>query len=208
MMSKLTLLVEGGPAKALYFVQNGVFPAVLGFKIEDFIPKIKFLTKEDDILVVINGLTDFRPSEVYALIMQFERQVDYLLEKGVPEEELPQLTIASNVNLGTMRQEYFLYKGDLFYGEVKRVEYGRMSDVVTGEEASAKRKRVKQNEESKENFSLNGLMLRYAKYNQDAVNVSILGNPVVTERPKQESREYLASVALEKRVVQVNRFPK
>lgn len=206
-MSKLTIITEGGLSKAGYFVNNGVFPHVWGFSVESFIPRIKYLTEEDDILVVVNGFTDFKPSEIYSLFMMLERQYDYWDESGM--EGRPNIVVVSNIKLGAVNFPYYYYKGDLFYGQVWSVSGGRLTEVQVDVDSSGKRKRAKQNNASADSFSLNGLMAGYKKYNQAAINATTLGDPFSgTESPKEDNREYADAMALSDAIIRVDRFKK
>ena len=50
-----------------YFHHNGVFPAAAILSPMKFKQVAPYLTKDDEILIVIKGLTDFKLSEVYQL---------------------------------------------------------------------------------------------------------------------------------------------
>ncbi len=107
----LIVICDGDFTTLEYLHKNGVFPekAVLSEeKLSDITP---YLTKDDEILFVSNGLTSFTLSSVYSMVNILELHRPKV--KGV--------TIMSNIPLGVVGFDYYLYSGDLFYGSVQQI---------------------------------------------------------------------------------------
>lgn len=111
----LTLVCEGQVHTVEYMHKNRVYPKTVVFDCSKFKEIAPYLGKSDDILAVINSATDFSLSMIYAL----------LRDLGNIESKVASITILSNIDLGKILTPYYLYKGDLFYGDVSEIVKGK-----------------------------------------------------------------------------------
>lgn len=170
-MSRLVLITEGSVHAVQYFHNNGVFPSVILLDTLKFTRALPYMSKDDDILLVIQGLTDFTLAEVYALFKEFENN----------KETVRNITIMSNVHLGVIPYTYYLYEGDLFYGKVKRIERGKtyemeeeQLDIEDVEKGKGKKKKSKENVVVPvEAMKNNAVMGAFKKYNSKKVKFLI-----------------------------------
>lgn len=173
-MSRLVLIAEGSVHTVQYFHNNGVFPSVVVLDTQKFTRALPYMSKEDDILLVIHGLTDFTLAEVYALLKEFENNKD----------SVGKITIMSNVYLGVIPYTYYLYTGDLFYGSVKRVEHGKVYNVEEEEldiDVGDKRKNKKHRDKSEipmDERKNNSVIEPFKKYNCKKVKFLIYDKDV------------------------------
>lgn len=181
-MGELVLITEGGGHMVDYMIANGVYPHRVVLAPDKFREIAPYLKSEDEVLVVIKGLTDFTLMEIYALLNDLESFRD----------KLARITVMSNMDLGKISTPYYLYKGDLFYGTVKEVKNGRvLGEVVrlSDEEgtvlyskddkvkADSKRLKTKDmKEKSSDNMSINAVMQRYLLYKRHDKEVKVYGN--------------------------------
>lgn len=111
----LTIITEGGRQMIAYLLSNNVKADTFileTVKFQEFLP---YTTKDDKILLIVKGLTDFTMVEIYNI-------VNKILEV---EEAKKNLVIMSNIDLGKIQVPYYLYSGDLFYGDVELVDSGK-----------------------------------------------------------------------------------
>lgn len=191
-MERLVLICEGGAHTVEYFHNNKVFPGAVVFDALKFREMAPYLGKEDEILVVIKGLTDFTLAEVYSLLDDI----------ATNKEKVKDITILSNINLGKVQFNYFLYVGDLFYGALKEVLDGKVHDFSTDEEAQkGKRKKGKDKlEKPKDALAENTVMGRYKKYSRNEVRFQIYGR-----KPKEFDPTFELDAVTDK-VVKVDLF--
>jgi hypothetical protein len=185
-MERLILICEGGAHTVEYFHKNGVFPGAVVLVATKFREMVPYLTKDDEVLVVIKGLTDFSMAEIYALLNDIEESRDKL--KGI--------TVMSNINLGKISSPYYLYSGDLFYGTVKEVKNGRHSDVsIAVDPTTLTEKKVKPSKKDKvaelkaktpEIRSINAVISGYKKYDKRDVKFTIYGSNAKEVEPTHE----------------------
>lgn len=117
----LTIITEGGRHMIAYLLANNVKADTFileTVKFQEFLP---YTTKDDKILLIIKGLTDFTMVEIYNI-------VNKILEV---EEAKKNLVIMSNIDLGKIQVPYYLYSGDLFYGNVELVDGGKKYKLDT-----------------------------------------------------------------------------
>lgn len=196
---RLVLICEGGAHTVEYFHKNGVFPGAVVFEATKFREMAPYLTKNDDILVVIKGLTDFSMVEIYALLNDIDNVKD----------KLHAVTVMSNINLGKIPTPYYLYSGDLFYGSVKLVEKGKVSGIekVDGEtgksakksKSSKKEKSSELHQKSRENTVINAVIEPYKLYNNRGVKFTIYGSdakPVQVNKALDDLTSKLVNVDL------------
>lgn len=168
-MSRLVLITEGSVHTVQYFHNNGVYPSVIILDTLKFTRALPYMSKDDDILLVIQGLTDFTLAEIYALLREFDNN----------KETVKNITIMSNVYLGVIPYTYYLYEGDLFYGKIKKVENGKIKAIEEVEDTvlvdgKKKNKRDKKELEIKaENLKNNSVISAFKKYNYKKVKFII-----------------------------------
>ena len=158
-MGRLILICEGDAHTVEYFHNNGVYPGAVVFTATRFREMSPYLTKDDEVLVVLKGLTDFTMAEVYALIGDLEEK----------RHDLKSATVMSNLNLGKIDAEYYKYTGDLFYGGVVRHSEGKVYDVTT-EKLIKKGKLAKTSESMVNKKVINSVMSRYGVYDKRSIS--------------------------------------
>lgn len=199
--TRLVLICEGGAHTVEYFHRNKVYPAVIVMETSKFREMSPYLTKNDEILVVIKGLTDFTMAGIYSLLNDLEEARDRLHD----------VTIMSNVDLGKISTPYYLYSGDLFYGTVKKVMNGKIYEIDGNAESSSTpskglklKKKEKASEHKKKEVntpSINVVISRYKKYNKRDIKFTIYGTNEKEVQSMYEEDE------IAKKVVNVNLFP-
>lgn len=192
MEDRLILICEGGAHMVEYFIKNGVYPAAVVFNAKRYSDMVPYLTERDEVLLVINGLTDFTLRDIYSMLN------DMLLTG----RKLKSVTVMSNIHLGSIPTFYYLYSGDLFYGDVKRVENNKVMDLkpedyeLAGIDHNEKMLKSKKNAKSSgtdgQKNSINAVMSRYKKYNQK-VRIQIYGSAVKEVTPPDYEEESLLS---------------
>ena len=118
-MDRLIVICEGGVHTVEYLQRNGVFPAAMVLEPKKFQDMSPYLTIDDDILLIISGLTDFTMSDIYNLLSQFKEY----------ENRFKRVTILTNIPLGVIPYDYYLYSGDLFYGSVIKVSNNKKYEL-------------------------------------------------------------------------------
>lgn len=186
---RLVVICEGGAHTIEYLHKNKVFPGAVIFSATKFREIAPYLTKNDDLLVVVKGLTDFSMVDIYALFNDIE-EMDM-------KSKLFDITIMSNINLGFVTLPYFLYTGDLFYGEVKRVEKGKVydildqdGDIVQKEKKSLFGKKKKASELDKKLLEMkviNTVVSRYKVYSKRDIKFTIYGSDKKIAEPMYET---------------------
>jgi hypothetical protein len=188
-MSRLILICEGNAHTVEYFHKNNVYPGAVVFDSAKFREMSPYLEGEDEILLLIKGLTDFTVAGIYALINDLEDH----------RHKLKDVNILSNIDLGNIDTPYYLYTGDLFYGSVREVIKGKISDKLLTEEESEELKSAKKRKNGKsselrdnpsEKYSINTVMAGYKKYDKRDVKFTIYGSPIkeVEQDTKLESQ--------------------
>lgn len=176
---RLILICEGGAHTVEYFHRNKVYPGAVVLTTTKFKEMMPYLSKNDAVLVVIKGLTDFSMAEVYALFDDLD----------TAKTKLHSITVMTNIELGHVSMPYYLYEGDLFYGRVYEVVKGKKTEILTEQEqldSKKKGKKVKKsttkgkNTTSKENstqpYANNAVISRYKEYNKRDIKLTIYGN--------------------------------
>lgn len=164
--TRLILICEGGAHTVQYFHNNRVFPEAVVLTATKFREMMPYLTDKDDILVVIHGLTDFSLAEIYALLGDLRES----------SSKLNKVTVMSDIDLGRVDMPYYIYVGDLFYGQVFEVINGKMTAVLTDKE-----KRLLDNRKKKPRSDV-----VYSELNKNQVNNSII-NAVISRYKKYSS---------------------
>lgn len=166
-MSRLVLITEGNVHTVQYFHNNGVYPSVIILDILKFTRALPYMSKDDDVLLVIQGLTDFTLAGIYSLFKEFENNKD----------TVKNITILSNVYLGVIPYTYYLYSGDLFYGKIKKVENGKVKELIEDnvDGIDDKKKKKSKGEEviPVEQLKNNSVISRFKKYNYKKVKFII-----------------------------------
>lgn len=175
MEDKLMVICDGGAHTVEYLHKNGVFPSAIMIDTKKFQEVSPYLTKNHDILLIISSLTDFTMSEIYGLLAKFDEN----------KEKFKRVTILSNVPLGAISYEYYLYSGDLFYGIVKKVVNKKIYDlddngnVIEDKKGLFNKNKVVQ--------TRNPIMFQFKKYNDRKVRILVYGITEPVE--KKELRE-------------------
>lgn len=165
-MDRLIVICEGGIHTMEYLHKNKVYPSAMLVEPTKFQEISPYLTQEDDILLIINGLTDFTMQNIYGLLGKFK---DY-------ENKYKRVTIMSNINLGAVSYEYYLYSGDLFYGDVCKISNKKRIELDdNGNDIDRNEKRVFLKKKTQAVKGKNPIMLRFQKYNNKKVKLMIYG---------------------------------
>lgn len=197
---RFILICEGGPHTIEYMINNGVIPNSIILDTSKFKEILPYLSVEDDILLLVKGLTDFTLTDIYGLINVFQEN----------SSKLGRITILSNINLGKVALEYYFYTGDLFYGTVCKVVNGKrypISDDEDGDNESSKsrsrfgllrkEKRADKNQNNPDKPSKNAVAHAYKVYNCKDVKVQIYGKDKSSNdssTPKATSKDVLERV--------------
>ena len=189
--NRLMLIAEGGAHIVEYFHKNNVFPSSIVLDAKKFREMLPYLTKTDDVLVLVKGLTDFTMSELYAVIHDIEDLGD----------NLNSIAVLSNVSLGVVNLPYYEYTGDLFYGSVKQVINGKPVSLDEDGKPIDKKNQKSKVVETKKTFKHNPIMKRYLKFDDPSVKITIYGSEVLKDK-KQSNGE---KSDLEK-IIKVDRF--
>ncbi|MNL91404.1 hypothetical protein D3C81_11390 [compost metagenome] len=194
-MGKFIVVAEGGETLLKYLNKNNVYPDEVFFSVSRFKERSAYFSKEDTVLIIVHGLTDLTVKDIYEVI-------NTLLENRGTEdiEDAGDITLMSNMDLGRLKIPYYLYYGDLFFGNIKQVEKEKVVESVENFELSSLKKvvdvknisakikeaklpsklfakKTKQEDtfytKSNENSTINGVMLRFKKYNSKQVKVLV-----------------------------------
>lgn len=175
----LIVVCEGGAHMIEYLQRNGVFPKAVILQTSTFNEVSPYLNEDSTILVIVKGFTDFTRAEMYALLKQ-------LMEH---KNTVKNITIMSNISLGVVPYDYYLYTGDLFYGDVKLVKNNKMysvsvKDKVEGKKSMFGRKKVV--EENKKN----PVSFSFKQFDNPKVELLIYGLSPKTEVLLEEEKVY------------------
>ncbi len=150
-----------------YLHNNGVYPGAVVFdalKIKEMAP---YLSLTDELLVIIKGFTDFTRHEVYTLIGDLEDN----------KHNVRSISIFSNVHLGKVSLDYFLYTGDLFYGECKEVKDGKIKSIAADSNPKDKSKKSKEDAGTIK-INENPFIFAYKRYSRKGVRLQVYGRKV------------------------------
>jgi hypothetical protein len=144
-----------------------------------------YLTKDDDILLIIKGLTDFTMASVYALLTKFKEY----------QNKYKRVTILSNIPLGSIDFDYYLYSGDIFYGNVQKIVNKKKYDIDTNGNIIENQKKsfLGQKNKFEKAEGRNPIMFQFKKYNDKKVRLMIYGKiplnaPVTIEQFDYETK--------------------
>ena len=180
-MERLIVICEGGIHTVDYLQKNGVFPAAMVIEPSKFQDMSPYLSEDDEILLIIKGLTDFTMASIYALLNKFKEY----------QGKYKKVTILTNIPLGNVDFEYYLYEGDIFYGGVQKVNGKKKVDLdIYGEVMESQRKFsfTKQRQVKAEN--INPIMHQFKKYNNKRVKLMIYGKVAMNEPVITSSFDY------------------
>lgn len=186
----LTLICEGQVHTIEYMHNNRVYPKTVVFDCSKFKEIAPYLGKSDEVLVVINGATDFSLSMIYSLLRDLENI----------ESKLANVTVLSNIDLGKIQTPYYLYKGDLFYGDVVKVVKGkRIEDEATADKKDRgtlksllRGKKVKEDVvDGKKELKVNEVMAHFLSYNKP---VKIMIHGITKREQKVVKDEYAEKI--------------
>ncbi|HFL3653796.1 TPA: hypothetical protein ACG3P3_001520 [Clostridioides difficile] len=194
----LILVTEGNLDSIKYFMENGVYPTTVLLNILDLKEKIPYFTEKDHILLVIKGFSDFTLKELYLVIEEIKKIKNYL----------GSFIIMSNVELGI--ENYYLYKGDLFYGKIEEIKskkkkintenvVSKLLKIFKKEKAEKKDTEEKNKSEEENNmYCINEIMRGYLVFNDKKdpdvylkENKSIL---VTIEEDIEESKKLASNI--------------
>lgn len=201
---RLVLITEGGVHMIEYLLHNRVVANSIVLDATKFKEILPYLDTSDDVLLIIKGLTDFTMSDIYTLIGSFKQNID----------KLGRVTILSNVMLGKIDFDYYLYSGDLFYGNVKKISNGRVVEDddydtdLTPETKENKlfnffkrNKATDKNENSKDVVRKNAVANAYKVYNSNNVKVQIY-----SKDKKDTNEQYSSENGVLQRVKSINLY--
>jgi hypothetical protein len=152
-------------------LQNKVVPSTCIFSLKELVAVYPSLTEEDDILLVIKGLTDFTLQDIYGIINLLT----------APTSQVGRVTIVSNVDLGYIGVDYYFYVGDLFYGNLYKVVNGKRYELEsTGKQKPNGKGKNKKDLtlETDDKFTKNRLFDRYKVYLGKDANMGFYENEV------------------------------
>jgi hypothetical protein len=175
-LDRLIVICEGGAHTVEYLHNNGIYPGAVVLEPSKFQEMVPYLSSEDEILLIIKGLTDFTMTDIYSLLSKFDEHKD----------KVKSVTVLSNIKLGVIPYEYYYYQNDLFYGDVwkivdnKQYEIGETGEIVVSKKLLPTRKSKTQvNKEKK-----NQIMFAFKRYkNFKGLKMQIYGK---MERLKPE----------------------
>lgn len=175
-MDRLIVICEGGAHTVEYLHNNGVYPGAVVLEPSKFQEMVPYLSSEDEILLIIKGLTDFTMTDIYGLLNKFSEHI----------EKVKTVTVLSNVNLGVIPYEYYYYTDDLFFGDVYKVVNNKKLEIEeTGEvSVSKKRRPTRKSKGISEKNKKNPIMFAFKRYkNEKGLKMQIYGK---MERLKPE----------------------
>lgn len=180
-MDRLIVICEGGVHTVEYLHRNGVYPGAMLIEPGKFQEISPYLTKDDDILLIIKGLTDFTMTSIYGLLAKFDEY----------KNKFKRVTILTNIPLGAVSYDYYLYTGDLFYGSVKKVINKKVYDLDSNGNIVENQKKFTFSKK-KDNYKLeyNPIMTQFKKYNNKKVRIMIYGKMSMTEPNISTALEY------------------
>ena len=196
-MDKLAVISDGGAHTIEYLIKNGVIPSAVVIEPDRFQELSPYMNEDWDILLIIKGLTDFSMASVYAALSKLEEI----------QEKFKRVTIMTNIPLGNVKYEYYLYSGDLFYGEVKKVinrkqyDLDEMGNIIEKQQQKSffNKKNVVEPVKGK-----NPIMFKFKKYNDKRTKVMFYGT-----KPKEETTiETVQKVEYEDKVRAVDLYSK
>jgi hypothetical protein len=164
-MDRLIVICEGGVHTVEYLQRNGVFPAAMVLEPKKFQDMSPYLTKDDDILLIISGLTDFTMSDIYNLLSKFKEY----------ENRFKRVTILTNIPLGVIPYDYYLYSGDLFYGSVIKVSNNKKYELDSNGNVDTQKKSFFSKKSDVVVENKNPITFQFKKYNDRKVKLMIYG---------------------------------
>ncbi len=180
-MDRLILICEGGIHTVEYLQRNGIFPGALVIEPNRFKDMTPYLTKEDEILLIIKGLTDFTMASVYGVLNKFKEI----------QSKIKKITILTNIPLGNIDFEYYLYDGDIFYGGVQKVVGKKKIDIdFDGELIDNSPKLSFFKKGPVKTTEYNPIMFQFKKYNDRKVKMMIYGSFALKDSAPVTQLEY------------------
>lgn len=119
--NRLFLICEGGYHTLYYLVRHGLTPDRVYFDplaIKMYIP---YIEKEDEVLIVLNGLTDFTLKEVHELMKSLHELFG---------EQTNNIKLFSPFRLNGLYYSYYIYNNDLIYSNIKGVVGGKVIPLI------------------------------------------------------------------------------
>lgn len=123
---RLTVLAEDAELTVAYLKSKGVHPHQLITKLNCFKRVLKSLGSDDDLLIIVHGLTSFKLSVLYNFLSEFKTETC-----GV------RLICLSDILFDNFPISYYLYSGDLFLSSItevrkknKKIAYKKEEGVI------------------------------------------------------------------------------
>ena len=185
-MKRLIVVCEGGIHTINYLNNNGLYPGALLVEFSKFQEVAPYLTKDDDILILIAGMTDFTMASLYGLVNRIKQL----------ENKYNRLVLMSNIPLGKIGLPYYLYKKDLFRGSVKYVDIKQKKHFVDsyGRVIEEKKSLFKKNTVQPEK-GFNPIMREMKKeFGNKKTKLMIYGKLAITEPVKTNDKAYSEKV--------------
>jgi hypothetical protein len=184
MEENLTIICEGGVHTIEYIHQHHIFPQKVLLKPLKFDDIVPYLSKQEEILVIIRGLTDFTIAEIYVLMEKLEEN----------QEQISKITILSNLKLGEIKYDYYLYSGDLFYGEIKFVSNNETYEITPEGEPILDQGRFSKTKTHKEGMK-NPIMVNFTKFNDRKTKLGLYGKDKKEDK-KEIHEEYSDKIVM------------
>lgn len=171
-MERLIVICEGGIHTVDYLQKNGVYPSAMVIEPSKFQDMSPYLSEQDDILLIIKGLTDFNMASIYGLLNKFKEY----------ESKYKQVTILTNIPLGNIDYDYYLYEGDIFYGSVQKISGKKKYDIdVNGDLVENQKKFMFGKSKQEIAVNRNPIMFQFKKYNNKRTKLMIYGKVAMNE---------------------------
>lgn len=186
-MERLIVICEGGIHTVDYLQKNGVYPSAMVIEPSKFQDMSPYLSEKDEVLLIIKGLTDFSMASIYGLLNKFREY----------ESKYKQVTILTNIPLGNIDYDYYLYEGDIFYGSVQKIVDKKKYDVdVNGDIIENQKKFLFGKNKQEKAINRNPIMFQFKKYNNKRTKLMIYGKVAMNEPVTTSQFDYEEKVKI------------
>lgn len=186
---RLTVVTEGGIHAVEYLNNRGIYPNTVIIDSKKLNNSIPYLTANDDVYLIIKGLTDFNMLDIYGIM----REIEGVEEKGF------NIYVLSNVPLGNVKLPYYEYTGDLLDGQVKRVLNGK--DIFLNEKCEPITKET--SKKDKVSAKTNVIARQMLVYNNPRVKIDIHG---VDDTEETKTLKQMEDDSIASKIINVDRF--
>lgn len=114
---RVFLICEGEHHTLLYLLNNGLVPFRVYFDALAIRMYLPYMTKEDEVLIVLTGLTDFTAKEIDELMRMLH---EFYGERST------NIKLFTPFRLVGIDHNYYIYSNDLVYCDVKGVVEGKI----------------------------------------------------------------------------------